>query len=287
MGVEKYLLEKGVDQEDISKSKKEIATVPGKKYYYDEKAELQDVLVPLAMVKGVSRMEQLSWFDMLNYGSTCLPEGISSGEFNLSTDRFLNVLKWLDENDLNETRNRFINTGNIHFDCFKNGDKEEYYQHTDGNHRVITAKVLGIDEIRARRVYVYEYNAEKHKSYKIYKEREKKAQEIVEELGLEFDYGNRVILHTEDYYELVYQFTYDEHSLGHDFSRIDTMIAEMDELLNRLNTIKEKIDKYYRIYKILPDGTRKFIKKIIPEDAKETTIAHIIALNKVAAEKVK
>lgn len=282
LGVENYLLEKGVDEESISGSKSSVATIPGEmEFYYDEKEKLEEILIPLSMVKGVSRIEGFSWFDMLNYGVMGLPSNISTYDFNLSTVRFLNIMKWLEENDLNAVKNMFINTGNIRFLCFKNGEKEEYYQVTDGNHRVITAKVLGISHIKAKYVHVYEYNAEKHHAYKFFKEKEKEAQGIIGELGL--TYGNPVVLDTEGWFGVVFNFTYDEYSLIWDFSRIDTMIAEMNELLERLNKIKENAAMYFSIYKLLPGRIRNFIKKLIPSVAEESGISHIIALNKAAA----
>ncbi len=58
-------------------------------------------------------------------------------------------------------------TGNISFLAFKNGNETKYFQCTDGNHRVILAKITGLETIRANKIRYYEYNSKNYKLYNI------------------------------------------------------------------------------------------------------------------------
>lgn len=289
LGTEKYLQEKGIDKNSIQEGKNEIASIAGEKLiYYDEaKGEVADVLVPISQIKGVSRISDFTWFDLLNYGAAGLPENIAPKDFNLNTNSFLGVLSWLEGNEIEEVKNMYKNTSNIHLDCFQNKGMKEYYQHTDGNHRVITAKVIGIREIRARSVQFYEYNKKKHNIYQMYKDKEKQLIEMIEELGLLAEITKMndriVILDVDNWYEKLFQFTYDDQDLTGDFSRIYKMVNEVEQCKKRLRKIKKDADVYYSIYKMFPEKVRSFIKRLTPSHVKDKGISHVIALKKADA----
>lgn len=292
LGIEKYLQEKGIDKKIIHEGKNKIASsvTDEKLIYYDEKeGEVKGVLVPISEIKGVSRISGFTWFDLLNYGATGLPRNIDRQDFNLNTNSFLGVLSWLEGNEIEEVQNMYMNTDNIHLDCYRYNNKNEYYQHTDGNHRVITAKVIGIRKIRARSVQVYEYNEQKYNAYQMYKEKDKKLSEVIEELGLLLKItkrnDRRVILDIDDWYENLFHFTYKDQDLTSDFSRIYVMDSEIDQCMERLNKIKKDAYMYYSIYKLLPEKLRNFIKRLTPSHVKDKGVSHIIALKK-AAEKL-
>lgn len=286
VGMEEYLRQNGVDLKTIHESKGTVASRAGeKRYYYDKVGEQKDVLVPISEIKGINRVSGFTWFDILNYGATGVPESVSSQGFNINSNSFWGVLSWLEKNTLNDVKYMYMNTDNIEFKCLKKGDSKEYYLLGDGNHRIVTAKNIGIPLVISKNVEVYEYNEKKHNAYKLYQRKYKELDEMIDDLGLlsepSFRKANQIVLDIDDRFEVLFTFTYEEDDLIYDFLRIDTMISEVDSLIERLYKIKKNSDMFYRVYKMFPEKLRRLVKKAIPFYVKDKGISHIIALNNV------
>ncbi|WP_088271964.1 hypothetical protein [Enterococcus wangshanyuanii] len=70
-------------------------------YYYNDKNQVvNDRLVPVKDIVGVSRVVDFSWFDILNYSILGLAK--SDYEINIEQIRFLRQLLLLEENNLDE-----------------------------------------------------------------------------------------------------------------------------------------------------------------------------------------
>lgn len=173
LGLEKFLLEKGVSQQNIEHSKREMAMnsvdIEDKyAFFYDKVTEKKQQLIPVSKIKGVDRIGNFSWFNLLKYGLTGVPHTINYSEFNLNMISFLGKLEWLESYGINGLADMYNHTSNINFVCFRKNGNEEYYQCSDGNHRVITAKVFGLKTIRANNLYIFAYNQYRYNSYQLF-----------------------------------------------------------------------------------------------------------------------
>lgn len=287
LGIEEYLKRSGVDEKTMKKNKNTFASVPGEKwYYYNRKTEEKNVLVPVSAIKGVNRMKNFTWFDLLNYGAVGAPQNIRDrDDFNVNSNSFWGILSWLENNSLEEVKNMYESTDRIQFYCFQKGDTKEYYLIGDGNHRVVTAKNIGVPCIIAENVDVYEYNEEEHRTYEGYKRKEEKLYEIIGELRLSLTDYNQIAFFLGARHGFLFTFTHKERDLENDFTKIDVMTREVDDMIDRLNKIKRDARKYYWIYNVVPGKMRDLIKKVIPYDIEDKGVSHMIALKEIDKRK--
>lgn len=174
-GIEKYLQYFGVEAEAIYNSKNEYAILSDKLIScYDKEEDIENTLIPVSQIKGISRPEkEFTWFDLMNYGATCVPPGVDEQALNVDKLKFLDFLFWLEEEGIDYVQSMFEKKANIDFVCYQKENTKEYYQITNGNHRVITAKVLGITWVNASLVKVYNFNMEKYREYERLRKSEK------------------------------------------------------------------------------------------------------------------
>lgn len=142
--LEQYLLDKGVEVEHIERMKTKILQ-QNKEYYYDShlndkrlyKKEVQ--LVPLAKVIGTCRATVgKSVFENVNI--------IPDGEREPSS--FKRCFSYIDKMNLEELRDSYENLVNpVEMVYYK--EEDEYYLINDGNHRTLTAMLVGAKNIRA------------------------------------------------------------------------------------------------------------------------------------------
>jgi len=287
LGMEEYLRQNGVDLKTIQESKSTVASRVGEKmYYYDRAGEQKDVLVPISEIKGVNRLSGFTWFDILNYGATGVPKSEKLQDFNINSYSFWGVLSWLEKNTLNDVKYMYRNTDSIDFLCFKKGNSKEYYLLDEGNHRIVTAKNIGIPEVISRNVKVYEYNERKHNVYKTYKDKEKELIELMDELYFsivpwkvsDITKTRRPMKIKFDLGGVYFIFSYEEQEIKDDFSVIEVMIHEMESLIDRLNHIKKKSRLYYHLYKMLSENVIIVVKRFMPPRTDDKYIPHVIAM---------
>ena len=166
--IDGYLIEKGMTQEEIDSNKHEVVKYPKKEfeYCYEEVGEDTEVRkVPMDAVHKCARIENknngVGWYYHLN------------GRFfdknytlNFKKERFSRLFeKWHDMN-ISEIRRLYeeqpssFNT----FDFIKYIDEDGrayYYQETDGSHRLVVGKVIGVEHVFQKRSTVFKVNREK------------------------------------------------------------------------------------------------------------------------------
>lgn len=288
-GTEEYLRSAGVSSETIKGNQEEYASnvMRQKKIYYDESDEKKgEFTVNVADIKGVSRAIGFTWFDLLNFGVRGLPHDVKEIEgkkvFNIREDGLLRNLSPIEKEDLNRAKQEIEDLPGISFNCFRNGKEKEYYQITNGNHRVIAAKNLAVPCLKANSIILWKYNPRKYMEFTSYQRRKKRLIELAEDLtffvdclseslrGIHFDYKD---------YSAVFSFSYIESKLEHDFSLIDVMNEEVNGMVERLERIKKGARMKYTFYKKAPEKVRNMAMKFYGRHVEEDKgLEHLIAL---------
>ena len=139
-------------------------------YYYDYKEKQTELAwIDTEYIHAPARAgnNNHSWYNLLFWGIYGLPQ---SKEANLSSLRFYDLLRNLTKMNFNELKELYEDGKSglslYNFNKYvKSGEKPVYIGINDGTHRIILAKVLGINYVTSQKVYVYEYNPEKHRIY--------------------------------------------------------------------------------------------------------------------------
>lgn len=161
-GLDKYLLDKGVSEEHILKMKNKILMSDEMSEYSEFEEDSYEMLVPLDKVVGVSRgTPGWSVYDNVRM----------IGEGDREPRRFQNCLEY-NEYDLDKLRESYHNMY-YPVNMYYYVDEDAYYISTDGNHRTLTAMLVGADKIKANVINAY-CNNEKKKKYMLGKDFEKK-----------------------------------------------------------------------------------------------------------------
>ena len=290
IGLENYLCDNEVQIELVETSKKEYSkNHEDYELYYDEADDKENVLVPVCDIKGIQRVVDFTWFNILEYGSLGLPKGISHYDFNMNTAKFVDLLMMLEELNFKEKEHFFKKTENIDFYCFDRYGEKEYYLSNDGNHRTTIAKAFGIKEIRGRKVKYFKFNLSKFKAYEKYKKYERDFIDYVNQtafslskayyrddiyrIALEF-YDNKDNYH---YYPLS-EFPFIFSEFKEDYKSVNDMILNMEKIYERMESIKRQSKLYYIFYRMIPKKLLSFRKIFFPTDITDKDFAKIIGL---------
>lgn len=172
-GLEYYLKTLGVAQETINKSKKEFSHfVKERKSYYNPAGEQKDVLIKVNEIKGITRVSNQNWFDIVKYS---LNGQHHSKNINIHSGKFYSLFSSLEQIGLENFKqalasqyNSDLSDGMI-FELFIKNNKKYYFLYDDGNHRTTILKVIGAEYIRAAKIYIYDFDDKKYQDYLSYK----------------------------------------------------------------------------------------------------------------------
>ncbi len=110
IGLENYLYDNEVQLDLVETSKKEYSkSHEDYELFYDEANDKNNVLVPVYDIKGIQRVVDFTWFNILEYGSLGLPKGISHYDFNMNTAKFVDLLMMLEELNFKEKEQELSN----------------------------------------------------------------------------------------------------------------------------------------------------------------------------------
>lgn len=290
--IENYLLSLGVSKDTIEANKIDIAKSASEYLYFydsipDKKAK--DVLIPLEKVKGIKRVSGYSWLDIFRYLSKGLPKHLTSEEFNLNTNSFNKSMKIVHQGG-KEAYNDYCKIAyHISVACFEKDGKSEYFQTSDGTHRIIIAKNLGVEEINATTVNYYKFNPIKYRQYstfnKLYSELLNNAKKAgfkilknYSQIGIfldkEYSYGYW-------YYE---RFNYNKFPVfSYDYEKVELMLLEMQQIRNKYRHINEKSAQYQKYSTRLPLFAKKVLRLWLTrkpyEDRTNNELALLVALS--------
>lgn len=147
--LEQFLLDKGVEAEHIQRMKKKKLQRDKERYYDSEyiksgKWEREKRLVPLSRVIGTSRgTVGESVFDNV--------KTMEDGEREPS--RFYSCLNFLNKMSLEELRESYKDVFPVEMEYYT--EEDEYYLTSDGNHRTLTAMLVGAEYINANVTPMY------------------------------------------------------------------------------------------------------------------------------------
>lgn len=279
-GLEKFLLDQGIDQEAIDTSKEEIAQKEKLEYkfYYDDTGKTaENIQIPVSQIKGVSRISGYSWFKLLEYSLLGVPSFIPLDSFNLNRISFLNWVSTLAKTSLQNINEIYQKADTLEFSCYEKNGIKEYYGINDGNHRTITAKIYGLQELPARRVNYYVFNDAKYQEFQLYKKQKKEAEQLLTSLGLFVDELDFIIFKGQDVYIRVAEFPFEEV-----YRPVSEMIQEMDQVKTMLQRVYKKADLYQKLYQHFPTKLRKIVYYFAENSDSnqlEKRLSKLIALN--------
>lgn len=147
--LEQFLLDKGVEAEHIKKMK-EKKLQHDKERYYDSnyikigKWERENKLVPLSRVIGVSRG---------TVGKSVFENVRTMKDGERDPCRFQSCFSFFNKMTLEELRESYKKVFPVEMDYYK--EEDEYYLTSDGNHRTLTAMLLGAEYINANITPLY------------------------------------------------------------------------------------------------------------------------------------
>lgn len=149
-----YLLDIGVEAEHIEKMKNKILENPHSSYYDYISSEESILDVPLEKVIGTSRCTRgQSVYENVRYVPNIMREAY----------RFEDCFAYLEDMSLEELRESYANLRNpVRMEYYK--EEDLYYLTEDGNHRTLTAMLLGAPKIKARVTFL-RLNREKQEKY--------------------------------------------------------------------------------------------------------------------------
>ena len=147
--LEQFLLDKGVEAEHIEKMKQNELQ-KDKEEYYDSKYiktgkwEHEKKLVPLSKVIGTSRG---------TVGASIFDNVRSMQDGEREPTRFKSCLNYLNKMSLAELRESYKTVSPVEMEYYT--EEDEYYLTSDGNHRTLTAMLVGAEYINANVTPLY------------------------------------------------------------------------------------------------------------------------------------
>ncbi len=148
--LKQFLLDKGVEAEHIEKMKQKKLQHDKFFRYYDsnnvknDRAERENRLVPLARVIGTSRG---------TIGASVFDNVRTMKDGKRDSTRFYSCLKFLNKMSLEELRESYKTISPVEMEYYT--DEDEYYVTSDGNHRTLTAMLVGAEYINANVTPLY------------------------------------------------------------------------------------------------------------------------------------
>ena len=147
--LEQFLLEKGVEAEHILRMKQKKLQNDKKRYYDSEyiksgKREREKRLVPLSRVIGTSRG---------TVGESVFDNVRTMEDGERESTRFHSCLNFLNKMSLEELRESYKDVFPVEMEYYT--EEDEYYLTSDGNHRTLTAMLVGAEYINANVTPLY------------------------------------------------------------------------------------------------------------------------------------
>lgn len=268
--LDKFLTNRGVSIESLNSAINEtVDYMPELEYYYDFKEKQTDLKkIDTKYIQAPARMGNSghSWYNLLFWGVYGLPQ---NKDANLSTLRFYDLLINLTEMDLKSFKALYQDGKSglsvYNFNKYiKKGEKPLYFGINDGTHRIILAKVLGIDYVTSNKVIVYEYNINKHKLYENLKLVTKNLYKLINNSSifkLTNDDDNQYI--SIDVQEFNYMGILLEEVSSYIFNKNEDRYKKYVEKLNNYYEMLKRIESNYtnqiNFYKYLPKQLLDFM----------------------------
>lgn len=286
-GLKDYLISENVNINSINQSQSEVATNHKElDFYYHESTvkETNNKIIEVKDIQGVSRAEGVSWFDLMNYGIL----GSPTREFNLVQLRFLRQLFLLEEYGIEGIQEIYNTTPNISFRAYHRGSEVKYFQITDGNHRTINARVLGLKTIFSDTIYHYDFCEKDYSNFIKYKESDENLKKVLEQSSFENKYG--YIIFDSIVYQQLARYPFDSRKFKNNSFEVIQMIENARVIKKRIIKIENKANFYYKIYGLFPKKLLQVRKLLfswkISTSINEKDISKMIALNKIIEKKL-
>lgn len=249
LGLENYLLLRGVPSSNIEKAKNETSDSDRKFYLtYDPCDVTLDMpKIDVDLIKGVHRVHDVSWFDIVQ---SALEGDPKDHDLNISSLRFMKLLNLFTEGDFEYVKEKFENE--LFLDCtfisFEDALEKKYFISDDGNHRTILAKLLGIERIRVRTVKIYNRNDQKYLLMEMYNR--EKINLItwikVHNYDIDDDFSPKIICYNQQF---IFNFPF---SSEFNFLNTKDELKKSKQILVKLEEI-ERLRLRYRFYfKFIP-----------------------------------
>lgn len=263
-----FLINRGVEISNLHASMNErVDYVPEFDYYYDFKKEQTDLAwIDTEYIHAPARSGNNghSWYNLLFWGVYGLPK---NKEANLSDLSLYDLLINLTKMNFNELKELYEDGKSIlslyRFNKYvKTGEKPIYKGINDGTHRIILAKVLGINYVTSKNVNVYEYNPEKHRIYEDLKLILEKLQLFLKSsnaFSLSDD-GEFIKINAKTFtymgvlFEDINPFTFRKHA--HEYLEHITILNKYYSILKE---IEDDYNKQINIYKYIPKKILSFM----------------------------
>ncbi len=147
--LERFLIDKGVEGEYIGKMKKKNLQSDKERYYNSKyiessKFERENRLVPLSKVIGTSRG---------TVGKSVYDNVRTMKDGEREPTRFYSCLNFLNRMSLEDLRESYKNIYPVEMEYYT--EEDEYYVTSDGNHRTLTAMLVGAEYINANVTPLY------------------------------------------------------------------------------------------------------------------------------------
>lgn len=147
--LEQFLLDKGVEAEHIQRMKEKKLQRDKERYYDSEyiksgKWEREKRLVPLSRVIGTSRG---------TVGESVFDNVMTMEDGEREPTRFYSCLNFLNKMSLEELRESYKVVAPVEMEYYT--EEDEYYLTSDGNHRTLTAMLVGAEYINANVTPMY------------------------------------------------------------------------------------------------------------------------------------
>lgn len=271
-----FLIQKGVSKEAIESSKTDIISSSGDlEIYCDEVEILKDVLVPVKHVKKPTRQGNigLSWYNIVDYAFNGVPTNI---KVNMASKRIwqLMVRNFVNEYEDFEKWNKLFSTKEskmANFDFYKydfGSDSEPFYYQAGGNgggtHRMVLAKVTGVEKIHANEVRVFKVNPRKKHSYDRVKDKKKLITNFIEGSNwLEFTMLKDIILSmpntSNNQLILGEVFNYFDVSQLDNYEYVSSYIKDLDKMYSLLKELDKSLNQNMNFYNLLPTSLLGFL----------------------------
>ncbi len=266
--LDEFLIKKDVSTNQLNKAKNNKVNYHSElEYYYDYKEKQTGLAwIDVDNIHAPAREGNSghSWYNLLYWGIYGLPK---NKDANIATLRFYDLLINLTKMSLEDLKHLYEDGKSglsiYKFEKYiKTGEKPIYLGINDGNHRIILAKVLGVNYVTSKCLYIYEYNIEKHSIYEeliLIIKKLKSFLKTSKTFRLSDD-GQCIKINAKT---LTYMGVLFEDISSYEFNKNAYEYIEHIEILKRYYSILEEIENDYNkqinIYKYIPKGILNFM----------------------------
>lgn len=259
-----FLINSGVRKESLIKAQNSKVDYHFEfDYYYDyveKQTDLAWVDTDFIYAPARSGNQGYSWYDLLKWGVYGVPK---DQEINVAAIRFYDLLDNLTKMSFEELQKLYEDgqsgLSSYNFTKYeKKGEAPIYIGSGDGTHRIILAKVLGINYVTSNRIYRYEFNNYKYKVYQELKLIIKKINDFIDNSTvfklIEDDDNNKYV--SINVKEFTYMGVLLEEVSGYIFNKnIDRYVNYVEKLKHyykHLQNIENAYNKEINAYKYVP-----------------------------------